>query len=119
MFLQGQFLSLVSAAVTCKLDADCTATPATPTCNVDAEVCTKTGDAGNAACKTVATGMSVTLGGECVADCKNVKTPGGPAVNVGGFHDAAGVCTEDTAASTTDNNACMPVKAKFSVNADK
>ena len=121
MFLQGQFLSLVGATTKCTLPDDpiCVAIPATPFCNVDAEICTKA-DTKNADCKTAATGMSVTLGSECVADCKNVKTPTPPTtVNVGGFHDVAGVCTEDTPASTTDNNACMPVKAKFSVNADK
>ena len=111
-------MEFVAADPSCTIDTDCTADPTLKHCNVEAGVCTIIDDPPNVACTTVAAGMSVTLGGECVADCKNVDTTK-PAVNVGGFHDVAGVCTEDTPASTTDNNACMPVIAGFSVNALK
>ena len=105
-------------------EADCTqgpiATPTivpTPASHNHNEVCVKDSNPKNAACKTVKANFTVTLGGECVSNCIDV-TDATKFVDVNGFHDAAGVCTADTAASTTDNNACMPVKDKFSVNAE-
>lgn len=101
----------------CKVDGDCTAIPATPTCNVGAGVCTKTVDPPNAVCATVAANMSLTLGGECIQDCPTVADPT-KMINVGGFHNVAGVCTADTTPPTspTTDNACMPIKAGFTVN---
>ena len=106
-------------------EADCmqgpTATPTTVAVAASHDhngICVKDSNPKNAACKTVKANFSVTLGGECVSNCIDV-TDATKFVDVNGYHEAAGKCTTDAAASTTDNNACMPVKPKFSVNADK
>ena len=80
-----------------------------------AGVCTLTKDATNKACTTVAAGMSVTLGGECVADCTDLADAT-KTVNAGGYHEEAKVCTADTPKPATGNSACMPVLAGSSVN---
>ena len=103
-------------ADTCKLDTDCTGD--NKFCNVGAGVCTLTKDATNKACTTVAAGKSVTLGGECVADCTDLADAT-KTVNAGGYHEEAKVCTADTPKPATGNSACMPVLAGSSVNMTK
>ena len=114
MFLQEQqpFMSLVGADTACAKDEDCTDATLNK-CDTASGQCTPTGAVANKACAdSTKTGMSLTLGGECAADCMDLVKGGDATASVPGMHNDATAkkCTQDTAPDTTGNanNGCTP-----------
>ena len=79
------------------------------------DICVPDTNPKNAPCKNGKENFSVTLGGECVSNCKDVTDPS-KFVDVNGYHMSQNLCTADSPPSTTGNNACMSMKKDFSVN---
>ena len=96
----------------CTKDADCTDATLNK-CDTTSGQCTPTGAVANKACAdSTKTGMSLTLGGECAADCMDLVKGGDATASVPGMHNDATAkkCTQDTAPDTTGNanNGCTP-----------